>query len=118
MNRIVISRCETDADIAVVSLFGEHDLSTQAELDEKLEQLVGAGKPIIVDLSQARYVDSSVLGSVVRADALARRLGLRLTLQFAPGSIVARLLEITSLRDHVPCADSRDEAVRIARSNS
>jgi anti-anti-sigma factor len=103
--------------VVVVSLYGEHDLSSKDALDEKLESLVGAGERVIVDLSPVGYVDSAALNSIVHADALARQHGLRLTLQFAPASIVARLLALTSLRDHLACADSRDEAIRIARSS-
>jgi anti-anti-sigma factor len=103
--------------VAVITLYGEHDLGSKAELDQKLALLVGAGERVIVDLSEVEYVDSSALNSVVHAAALARQEGLRLTLQFDPESKVARLLEITSLRDHLPCADSREEAIRIVRSS-
>jgi len=116
MNPIEISR--GGSDIVVVTLYGEHDLSTATELAEQLEQLVDAGERVVVDLSKVDYIDSSVLNNLVRANARARTHGLRLTLQIGTAAVVGRIVEITGLRDLLPIADLRDEAIRIARTSS
>jgi anti-anti-sigma factor len=110
-----VSRVEED--IVTVTLYGEHDPSTKTELAEQLEQLVRADGRVIVDLSQAEFVHSTVLANLVEADALARQGGRRLTLQVGTAAIVAKVLEITRLGDYLPCAGAREEAIRIARSS-
>jgi hypothetical protein len=42
---------------AVVSLSGEHDLSTSPELDVALTRAVVAGFGVVVDLSEATFID-------------------------------------------------------------
>ncbi len=61
-----------DTDIAIVSLVGEHDLSTSDELLNQLESLVRGREAVIVDLSAAEFIDSSVLNSLVRVSKLAQ----------------------------------------------
>jgi anti-anti-sigma factor len=102
----------------LLSLYGEHDLATKPELAELLEALVGANERVIVDLSAVEYVDSAALNSLVRADRLGQPRDLRLTLQIGSGANVATLLEITGLRDNVPVAGSRDDAIRLAQGRS
>jgi anti-anti-sigma factor len=103
-----------EGDIAVVSLYGEHDLATKAELADLLEQLVRAGERVIVDLSEVEYVDSSALNNFVQADRLAQTRGLRLTVQIGSAANVATLLDVTGLRDYLPIAGSREEAILLA----
>jgi anti-anti-sigma factor len=113
MNRIDVSRCGTD--VVIVTLHGEHDLSTKAELAEQLERLVRGDERVIVDLSEVEYIDSTVIDRLVQADALAREHGLRLTLQVGTANL-ARVLELIRMRDYLPCASSREEAIALARS--
>jgi anti-anti-sigma factor len=105
------------SDLAIVTLLGEHDLSTKAELSVQLEQLVRTGERVIVDLSEAEYVGSAVVETLVRVDAPARQRGLRLTLQVGRAATVDRVVEVTGLRELLPIADSRQEAIRLARSS-
>jgi len=52
----------------LVALTGEWDLYNQPEVDSKLQEAVAAGEQlIVVDLSEATYIDSSVLGALVGA---------------------------------------------------
>jgi len=102
--------------VVVVTLYGEHDLSTKAELAEQLEQLVRADERVIVDLSEVEYIDSTVIDNLVQADALARECGLRLTLQVGTARL-GRVLELIRMRDYLLCASSREEAIELARSS-
>jgi anti-sigma B factor antagonist len=52
------------ADRVVVHLAGEADLSTQALLDQGLQDAAAAGDPIEVDLGDVRFFDSSCLGTL------------------------------------------------------
>ena len=105
-----------DTDIAVVSLVGEHDLSTATQLQSQLELLLRGREAVIVDLSAAEFIDSSVLNNLVRADKLARQQGTRLTLLLETAPAVVRLLEIAGLDGYFVLAGSREEAIAAARN--
>ena len=47
-----------DSDTAVVVLRGEHDLSSRPELEGTLQALVRSGSRVVVDISQAEFIDS------------------------------------------------------------
>jgi anti-sigma B factor antagonist len=105
-----------DTDIAILSLLGEHDLATRDELRAALDRLVRSGEQLIVDLTQAEFIDSSVLNSLVQAQAQARERGLQLVLELATAPEVKRILEVTGLLERFPSASSREEAIRLARN--
>ena len=105
-----------DTDIAVVSLVGEHDLSTATQLQSQLELLLRGREAVIVYLSAAEFIDSSVLNNLVRADKLARQQGTRLTLLLETAPAVVRLLEIAGLDGYFVLAGSREEAIAAARN--
>ena len=103
-----------DSDTAVMVLRGEHDLRTSEELNAKLVTLVQANYRVIVDLSVAQFVDSTVLNALLRADKLAAQRGHRLTLQLGGAHHVERVLEVSGLLDCVPWASTREQAVALA----
>jgi anti-sigma B factor antagonist len=104
-----------DADIAVVKLLGEHDLSTKDELEAALSKLVLGSELVVVDLTDAEFIDSSVLNALLGAERLARTRGLRVALQLPQSSAVSRVLEHAGLLDHFPCAETRRDAASLAR---
>jgi anti-sigma B factor antagonist len=55
---------KSDMDISVISLHGEFDLAQRARLEEAFASL--AGLAVVVDLTKALYVDSTVLACLVR----------------------------------------------------
>jgi anti-sigma B factor antagonist len=60
--------------LSIVRLLGEHDLSTQQIVAAKLAALIEAGNPLVFDVTQATFIDSTVVNAVVRAgSALAAR---------------------------------------------
>src|SRR3954463_2406708 len=54
------------ADLWVVALVDEHDLSTAGVIDERLAVVHSHGTRVILDLSQASFVDTSVIAVIVR----------------------------------------------------
>lgn len=56
----------------MVKLLGEHDLSSNDELLERLQEPVLAGRLLVVDLSETEFIDCSVLSSLIEVDRLAR----------------------------------------------
>ena len=53
--------------IEIVVLQGEHDLGTLPQVLEAFETTAGEEKALIIDLSSATFVDSSILGAVLDA---------------------------------------------------
>ena len=93
--------------LAVVRLLGEHDISTTQALAERLSQLVESGSPLIFDLSDADFLDSSVIHVIEDA----RNRGVQLAVVAPPDAkLVRRLLEITGLVEKIPVFPTRAEA--------
>ena len=100
-----------DEGFTVVAINGEHDLSTAPGLRSHLQQLIADGDPVIVDLTAATFIDSSILGTLLQARKDAREAGVGFAVAQAEGAeAVTRVLEITGLRRDLPVHPSRDEA--------
>jgi anti-sigma B factor antagonist len=101
----------SDEGVMVVAINGEHDLSTAPGLRSRLEQLIADGDPVVVDLTAATFVDSSILGTLLQAHREAGKAGVGFAVAHAEGAeAVARVLEITGLREDLPVHRSRDDA--------
>ena len=100
-----------DEGYTVVAINGEHDLSTAPRLRSHLQQLIADGDPVVVDLSSATFIDSSILGTLLQARQDAGDAGVGFAVAQAKGAeAVTRVLEITGLRKDLPVHPSRDEA--------
>jgi anti-sigma B factor antagonist len=100
-------------EIAVLELRGEHDLTSKEELETTLRQALLGGELLIVDLTEAEFIDSSVLNNLMGVERLAQERGRRVALQVDPSSSIARVLEIAGLTEHFPCAASRQHAATL-----
>ena len=106
-----------DADIAVLAISGEHDLNTAPDLRRRLDELIDGGKAVVVDLSPASFVDSSILGVILDSRKRATDAGVGFAVAHANGSdAVTRVLQITGLRKELPVHESREDAVEDASS--
>lgn len=102
---------ERSRGVWILTLHGDHDISTQASLREQLGLVADAGGPIVVDLSHASFVDSTVIGAIAVASAGVDREGTPLTL-VAPASCVGtRLVELVGIGGRIPAFRTRTEAV-------
>jgi anti-anti-sigma factor len=79
-----------------LSLRGEHDLSTQPSLSEEIERVAAAGGPVIIDLSDADFIDSSIL-RVLAGAAVKPVAGLRVAVVIPPGREAMRILRVTGI---------------------
>jgi anti-sigma B factor antagonist len=128
MDARTIALDESHGDVLFVVVRGEHDIYTAPALRDRLDQALGAGtgadagrdKPVgvVVDLSSATFLDSSILGALLEArrQALEKGIGYVVCLGDAPEPGVQRILEITGLVPVFPVVRSRDEALEAARS--
>jgi anti-anti-sigma factor len=90
---------KVDRDAAVVTLRGEHEAYTADKLARHVNGLLSEGVSIVVDLREATFIDSTIIGVLLaarrRADAAGLRFGLLLGSR--TGWPVRRLLEVTGL---------------------
>jgi anti-anti-sigma factor len=94
----------------IVTLRGEHDLSTKPEL---ATALVASNCPgVLVDLSDASFIDSSVINALLTAAARLRNAGGALELIIPPGAHPLRnVFRLMSLPTLLPVHGSREAAL-------
>ena len=96
----------------LLTLRGEHDLSTNPSLRDELERTLAHGSTVIVDLSEAAFIDSTVLRGLVYGYDQAAKHDEHTVLVVAPrGGVVRRLLDLTGLSKLLPVFESRAEAL-------
>ncbi len=116
-NPIVLD--DAAGDVVVVVVEGEHDIYTAPTLRDRLAEAIGRGGGVVVDLTGATFVDSSVLGALLDARRRALQAGqgfvVSVGAEVEPG--VQRILDITGLVPVLPVVNGREEAIEAARPN-
>jgi anti-sigma B factor antagonist len=106
-----------DAGFSVIRLYGEADAYTAPRVRDDFAAAIGAETPLVVDLTNATFVDSTIVGvmleSLRRCEQLDRQFLLLLPEDAAPE--VHRLFELTGLESIMTVVKSWEEAAhRIA----
>jgi anti-sigma B factor antagonist len=100
-----------NAGVAVLTIAGEHDLSTAPNLRRRLDSLLDEGTAAVVDLSPATFIDSSILGVILDGRRRAADSGIGFAVVHTNGAdAVDRVLEVTGLRAELPVHARREEA--------
>jgi anti-sigma B factor antagonist len=100
-----------DSGLAVLTISGEHDLSTAPNLRRRLDILLGDGTATVIDLSPATFIDSSILGVILDGRRRASEANIGFAVVHANGAdAVDRVLEVTGLRAELPVHARREEA--------
>jgi anti-anti-sigma factor len=102
-----------DGGIQVIAVRGELDLSTAPDLERPLEEALANGEgPILVDLSECEFIDSTGIALIVRATQRLEGDGAGRTLAVCSyNDQVRRVLDITGLDVSIPVHRTRDEAL-------
>ena len=103
---------ETD-EIVAVCLEGDFDLSNAPALGKEVGRALDNGNHLILDLSQATFIDSSVVHVLVNASKPVTGSERAVVLQLGTAAIVERVLEIAEIERVLPRAHERQEAVRM-----
>jgi anti-anti-sigma factor len=109
-----IGRIETidEAGAHVVVLSGEHDLSTAGDVRRALDDAFGRGSAVVLDLTDAGFIDSSVLGQIAmgaeRAISVPEH---SFAVVVMPGGSVDRLVRLVGLTQIVMIFPTRAEAI-------
>ncbi len=114
--RVQTSRVEER--VVAVKLVGEGDLALVGELRAALEGALESDDAVIIDLSQATFVESSVLGELVRAHRTAVEQGNALVLQLGTEPIVERVVKLTRLDELIERSHTRKEALARIRERT
>jgi anti-sigma B factor antagonist len=111
MNGILVERAAPGVEIVTVT--GEHDLSSAPELERILDEAFSAGGPVAVDLLGTTFIDSTVLRILIcaREEAKHRGVGFRVALGETTGHGVRRLLELTGMEHRLATAPTRESAI-------
>jgi anti-sigma B factor antagonist len=117
-NPIVLD--DAAGDVVVVVVEGEHDIYTAPTLRERLEEAIARGGGIVVDLTGATFVDSSVLGALLaaRRRALEADQGFVVCVGASVEPGVQRILDITGLTPVLPVVSERAAAIATARGDA
>jgi anti-anti-sigma factor len=108
-------RIEEPDGAGVVALVGEHDAFGAERLRYELERLVAKGTPIVVDLSEATFIDSATVGVLLTAFRSGSA-GLSLVLPSTEGGVhVRKLLHTTQLDAVFPIHESVAAALEAAQ---
>lgn len=96
--------------VAVVTMRGEHDISTQPVLGRALE-LAAAHSNVVVDLSECSFIDSSVIKEFIKASDTVRAGGEQVILVIPREQAqVARVATICGLAQIFELHESKDAA--------
>jgi anti-anti-sigma factor len=92
----------------LVVLAGEHDLLTAPRLGQALAEIERHGTDILLDLSEATFIDSSILQTLFRH---AGHPGEHVVIVSPPGTAPRRLLDMTGFGQHVRVCDTRTDGL-------
>lgn len=82
---------------ALVVLGGEHDLHSAAGLERTLEDMLFGTEHLVVDLSKAEFIDSTIIGVLVQTMKKADGRDRRFTVVLGTAPVVQRILDITGV---------------------
>ena len=118
MAPISVTIDRADPPVGTVTLVGEHDAYSAGRIANEIDVLLDSGMPVVVDLSEATFVDSQTLSVLLsgrhRADAA--NLGFTLVLPEETFTQVHRILRMTGLASWFATYPSMRLAVNGARA--
>ena len=101
--------------IVALRMRGDIDLIIAPRLMEQADDALEQSNHVILDLSDATFVDSSAIHALLTVRAAASRRGCVTVLQIGPSTVIERALEITGIDRLIPRVGSRAEAVETIR---
>jgi anti-sigma B factor antagonist len=109
-SRIALEQIGRELWLVVVG--GEQDLATVDRLREEIERAEIAGGDIVVDLSQATFIDSSIAGLLVEHGLRPASDDVSIALVIPAAGFPAKVLRLFEIYDRLPAFESRADALR------
>lgn len=107
---MVIRRSEVGGHV-VVHVTGEVEALTAGRLGDAVTAALGEGRPVVLDLTDVRFLDSAGLSTLLRVTERSENRGTPLRIAVDQNRPVVRPIEITGLEDRLALYDSVDDAV-------
>ena len=98
----------------VVEFTGEHDLLTRRVVRDLFASLIEVSDLVVADISEAQFIDSSFVQTLLIADQKARAEGKRFP-SMGTAPIVRRAIEMSHVLVNLEHANTREEALKPAR---
>ena len=118
MGKVQTEASSSIPGLSVVVASGEVDLAMAPAMDSHLSAALGQGKDIVVDLSDATFIDSVALGVLTWALEGSREAGRRLFLLISDQRVL-RVFELTGLTDSFSIFASRADLIeRLSQTDS
>jgi anti-sigma B factor antagonist len=108
---------ETD-EIVAVCLEGEFDLANTPALVEQIEQAIQDDKHLIIDLSDATFIDSTMINALFHAANAAKAKERTIVLQLGTAPIVERVIEISEIEQVLCRVNTRADAVKMIQDGA
>lgn len=108
---------ETDAIIAVC-VEGDFDLANVHVLRDHIGRALETGNDLIVDLSEATFIDSSIISVLFDAAKAVKGRQQTVVLQVATAPVVERALELVGIESVLPRVHDRMEAVEMIQQKA
>ena len=106
-----VEPCHSPDGVAVIRLAGELDIAATSEVRAHVDGAAGR-RGVVLDLSGATFVDSSMLKELLRASSELERYDTRLVLAGIPPA-VRRVFDLTRTGELFTLADDRDAALAL-----
>jgi anti-sigma B factor antagonist len=98
--------------VRVVALVGEHDLSTVDRLSDEIDRQFREVSHVVVDLTRATFVDSTVVCALALGGEAARhRSACRFAVVASRDSFVRKVFDMVDLRSLMPIYETLEEAL-------
>jgi anti-sigma B factor antagonist len=94
----------------VIAVKGDLDMSAASAFQQKLLDCVSGDEPVILDLSDVTYMDSTAIGALISVRKQANMTRGRFALVCQPGDI-RRMIEYTGLDAAFDVAETREAAL-------
>ena len=98
--------------VYIVPVTGEYDLSNAGVLEAAIQAALKGENPVVVDFSNTRYIDSTVLALLVRQKKQAPS---RVRIVVPPGGHLRKIFDVTGLHTALSIADSIEAAIANGR---
>jgi anti-sigma B factor antagonist len=93
---------------SLVRVAGEVDLATAPDLAAALDGALAERRPIVIDLSDVEFIDTSGVRVLLDARRHVTEQGIELTVVAPPGSPARRILDLTDLSEALSVVDAAD----------
>ena len=97
--------------VALVVLAGEHDLHSADELQQTFDQALAVSDHLIVDLSTAEFIDSTIVHVLLQTKKNAIELDRKFNVVLGTAPIVERILGVTGVVGRLNVVPSVEQAL-------